>query len=109
MRRRSEEDALRVVNQVGHFDLSTLVLADYLEESLLMEWVVSPGDEARRGIGPPTLNSVPWTWISRCGYKDLELRWEFCRLHSVVGPLVRPGGSPGSGRGTGTKPPNRWL
>ena len=61
VRRRFDEDALRVTNKVGHYDLSTLVLADYLDESLPMEWVVSPGDEVRLGWqadphNPPDLN-----------------------------------------------------
>ncbi len=61
VRRRFSEDTLRFSARMGQYDLSTLVLADYLDESVPMEWVVSPGDELRLAWqadpdNPPDLN-----------------------------------------------------
>lgn len=47
LRRLFDEEAPRFTNRFGVYWTSTLVLADYLGESLPMEWVVSPGDKVR--------------------------------------------------------------
>jgi hypothetical protein len=44
-RRRFDEDAFPRINSwLPHVNTSTVVLADYLDEQLPMEWVASPGD-----------------------------------------------------------------
>ncbi len=47
IRRRFDVDAPRFRDRLPSYWLSTLVLADYLDESLPMEWTVSPGDAIR--------------------------------------------------------------
>lgn len=44
LRRRFDESVPLLVGWLPHMKTSTLVLADYLEESLPMEWAASPGD-----------------------------------------------------------------
>jgi hypothetical protein len=47
LRRRYNESFPKYSDRYGPYWVSTLVLADYLGESLPMEWVVSPGDRVR--------------------------------------------------------------
>ena len=61
VRRLYREDFSRFDDRLGTYWLSTLVLADYLDESLPLEWTVSPGDKVRLEWqldpdNPPDLN-----------------------------------------------------
>ncbi|VAX39263.1 hypothetical protein MNBD_PLANCTO03-1424 [hydrothermal vent metagenome] len=69
VRRLYRDDFPRFNNRFGSYWISTLVLADYLDESLPLEWVVSPGDKVRLEWqldpdNPPDLNEqggVGWS------------------------------------------------
>ncbi|VAX39261.1 hypothetical protein MNBD_PLANCTO03-1423, partial [hydrothermal vent metagenome] len=61
VRRLYDEDFPRFDDRLGTYWLSMLVLADYLDESLPLEWAVSPGDKVRLEWqldpdNPPDLN-----------------------------------------------------
>ncbi|MCC7387945.1 MAG: hypothetical protein IT431_04165 [Phycisphaerales bacterium] len=75
LRRLYDESVDSYSDRYGPYWISTLVLADYLGESLPMEWVVSPGDEVRLEWqadpdNPPDLDDQGGTAWARvfCGF-----------------------------------------